>query len=83
MKSLLRFALPQLVLVSLSLAQPRDPVVFLFAGDVTLDRPIERVAEEDPKFLSREWNARPYDLFMVNLEHPITTSRFKVPKESN
>jgi poly-gamma-glutamate synthesis protein (capsule biosynthesis protein) len=83
MKSLLRFALPQLVLVSLSLAQPRDPVVLLFAGDLTLDRHIEQVAGEDPESLFHEWNAGPSDLFMVNLEHPITTSDFKVPKEFN
>ncbi len=83
MKSLLRLALLQLVLVSLSLAQPRDPVVLSCAGNLTLDRHIEQVAGEDPESLFHEWNGGPSDLFMVNLEHPITTSDFNVPKGFN
>lgn len=55
----------------------------MFAGDVTLDRHIERVAGEDPDYLFREWDAGPYDVFMVNLEHPVTTSTSIVPKEFN
>lgn len=80
--------LPQLSLAllffwSIVLSQPKEPVVLLFAGDVTLDRHIERVAGEDPEYLFRGWNVRPYDLFMVNLEHPITTSSSSIPKEFN
>lgn len=78
-----RLFLAQLFLGSFLLAQSKEPVVLLFAGDVTLDRHIDRVAGNDPEYLFRRWDVRPYDLFMVNLEHPITTSSSSIPKEFN
>ncbi len=61
--------------------QTRDPVVLLFAGDVTLAHRLESAVGDNTYHVFEHWNElQPFDVFMVN---PITTSNDKVEKEFN
>jgi len=72
------------VVVSQALSQPSEPVVLLFAGDVTLARHIDTQVGDNTGYVFQRWGSvRPYDIFMVNLENPVTESNEKVEKEYN
>lgn len=65
-------------------SQTEQPVVLLFAGDVVLSRHIESQVGDRFDYVFDKWNeVGPYDVFMVNLEHPVTQATTKVPKEFN
>ncbi len=64
--------------------QQGEPVTMLFAGDVTLAHHIEREVGDKVDYIFEHWNqVGAYDLFMVNLENPVTRSTGKVEKEFN
>lgn len=61
-----------------------EPVVLLFGGDLVLSNHVEPLIQEDASQFFENWNKiGPFDLFMVNLEHPITTAESKVKKQFN
>ena len=65
-------------------AQTPAPVTLLFAGDVTLSDNVESHIGTDTSFVFNRWKpGKESDIFMVNLEHPVTTSVEKVEKTYN
>lgn len=73
-----------LVVVGVCPLLAQDPVVLMFAGDVTLSDNVERYTGSDSTYVFRRWKpGRECDLFMVNLEHPVTTSEDRVEKKFN
>jgi poly-gamma-glutamate synthesis protein (capsule biosynthesis protein) len=67
-----------------SQSQQQDSVVtLLFAGDVTLADALELSLGNRTVGVFDNWNVGGKDLFMVNLENPITNSLDTVPKEFN
>ena len=65
-------------------SQQSQPVTLLFGGDMTLARHIEREVGDKVDYLFERWKGiEPYDVFMVNLENPVTLSTQKVDKEFN
>jgi len=72
------------IMSSVLWCQSQDPVVMVFAGDVTLARHIETAVGEKTEYIFQRWNpVKPFDVFMVNLENAITTSDEKIEKEFN
>ncbi len=66
------------------MGQSQSPVVMIFAGDVTLAQHIETAVGDRTEYIFQHWlSLKPYDVFMVNLENPITTSEERVKKEFN
>lgn len=65
-------------------AQTPERVTLLFAGDVTLSDNVEDHIGTDTSYVFRLWKpGQESDIFMVNLEHPVTTSVDKVEKTYN
>src|SRR3990172_952602 len=65
-------------------AQTPEPVTILFAGDVTLSDNVERHIGMDTSYVFGLWKpGGDCDIFMVNLEHPVTTLVEKVEKKYN
>ncbi|MEX2117805.1 MAG: CapA family protein [Bacteroidota bacterium] len=65
-------------------AQVAEPVTMLFAGDLTLSDNVERFVGSRTGYVFERWKpGREADIFMVNLEHPITTATEKVEKKFN
>lgn len=65
-------------------AQESEPVILLFAGDVVLSDHVENFIGDDLAYVFRQWaEVGPYHVFMVNLEHPVTTATQKVEKKFN
>ncbi len=65
-------------------AQTTEPLVLLFAGDVTLSDNVERFVGDKTGYIFERWKpGNDADVFMVNLEHPITTSSERVVKKFN
>lgn len=65
-------------------AQTPAPVTLLFAGDVTLSDNVESHIGTDTSYIFKLWKpGLECDIFMVNLEHPVTTSIEKVEKKYN
>jgi poly-gamma-glutamate synthesis protein (capsule biosynthesis protein) len=65
-------------------ASPDSTVVMLFAGDLVLSNHVERYVGERYSYVFEKWQSMgDHDLFMVNLEHPITTAEVKVEKQFN
>ena len=65
-------------------AQAPQPVTLLFAGDVTLSDNVESHIGTDTSYVFRLWKpGREADIFMVNLEHPVTMAIEKVEKKYN
>ncbi len=61
-----------------------EPVVIYFGGDVTLSHRFQETAGDDTLYTFRRWNPQPRpDLFLVNLENPVTRLHEKVEKEYN
>jgi poly-gamma-glutamate synthesis protein (capsule biosynthesis protein) len=59
-------------------------VVLVFAGDVVLSDHVESYVQEDADYVFSLWKpGADADVFMVNLEHPITLVSEKVPKQFN
>jgi len=83
----IRVCVPALLVIAFSaglVGQRAGPVTMLFAGDVTLAQHIEREVGERVDYVFEHWNQiGAYDIFMVNLENPITRSTAKVEKEFN
>jgi len=62
----------------------RDGVEMIFAGDLMISGHVEPELQRDRSALFSRWNVgREADIFVVNLEHPITTAGEKVEKEFN
>jgi poly-gamma-glutamate capsule biosynthesis protein CapA/YwtB (metallophosphatase superfamily) len=56
----------------------------VFAGDVVLSHHVEQFVGERDDYVFERWVADvASDVFMLNLEHPLTTSENKVEKEFN
>lgn len=56
----------------------------MFAGDVTLAASVEGMIGNDTSYIFTKWKTSyPLDIFMVNLENPVTTSTLKIVKEFN
>lgn len=65
-------------------AQESDPVVLLFAGDIILSDYVAAFVGENTGYVFDRWKpGSEADVFMVNLEHPITTATQKVEKKYN
>jgi poly-gamma-glutamate synthesis protein (capsule biosynthesis protein) len=65
-------------------AQTSDHVTLLFAGDVTLSDNVQDHIGLDTSYVFQLWKpGEEYDIFMVNLEHPVTTAVDKVEKKFN
>ncbi len=65
-------------------ASPDSTVVMLFAGDLVLSNHVERYVGERYSYVFEQWQSiGEHDVFMVNLEHPITTAKVKVEKQFN
>lgn len=80
MKSLFWSVFPLAVLT----AQVREPVVMIFAGDVILSDNVEQAIGSDYQYVFRHWKpGKEADIFMVNLEHPVTTATERVEKKFN
>ncbi len=61
-----------------------DTIRMLFAGDVTLGAGVEAMIGDDTSYIFAKWQTPvPVDIFMVNLENPVTTAPKKVEKEFN
>lgn len=70
--------------VALSQGKPAADPVILFAGDVTLSDHVERFVGDSTSYVFARWDRiEQHDLFVVNLEHPITTATTRVEKEFN
>lgn len=84
MKLTLQF-LTVFVFASVSAQTPeKGEVVLLFAGDLVLSDHFEQVIGDDYQDVLKNWSeVGPFDIFMVNLEHPITTATQKVEKKFN
>lgn len=90
MKLLIRFvrmtqtALVVAAFVAVAPAQDRDTLVLVFAGDVVLSDNVERSVRERTDYVFEMWKpGREADVFMVNLEHPVTTATERVEKKFN
>lgn len=69
---------------SLLPAQVSGSVTLLFAGDVTLSDNVEDAIGTDTSYVFRLWKpGEEADIFMVNLEHPVTRAMEKVEKKYN
>jgi poly-gamma-glutamate capsule biosynthesis protein CapA/YwtB (metallophosphatase superfamily) len=67
-----------------ALGQAGEPVVMLFAGDLMLSGHVDGVARGDTTYVFRYWKpGAEADIFMANLEEPITVHDRKVEKEFN
>lgn len=65
-------------------AQKREPAVLLFAGDLVLSDNVESFVGNNTRYVFEQWKpGAECDVFMVNLEHPITTWTEKVEKKYN
>jgi len=65
-------------------AATSDTVRLLFGGDVTLGYRFEQMVGDNIEHAFQYWNHTPKpDLFMVNLENPITTATMKFEKQWN
>lgn len=63
-------------------AQTPEPVVLIFAGDVILSDNVERAVGSNIRYVFEHWKpGLESDIFMVNLEHPITTAAERVEKK--
>ncbi len=61
-----------------------DTVRMMFAGDVTLAASVEQMIGNDTAYIFAKWQTPyPLDIFMVNLENPVTTAAVKMEKEFN
>lgn len=83
---LTRFGFLALVLGAGPLArgQSGPPVEMLFAGDLLLSAYVETASGGDTTYVFRHWKpGTEADVFMANLEHPITVQELKVEKEYN
>lgn len=55
-----------------------------FGGDVVLAHRVQEMAGNDTTYIFRKWNPmNPLDIFMVNLENPVTGATEKIEKEFN
>lgn len=86
-KNRLGSVFPALALVWMSHAAPlqtTDPIVMLFAGDLLLAGHVEAASGGDTSYVFRYWKpGAEADVFMANLENPITVHDVKVEKEYN
>lgn len=65
-------------------AQEQDTLVLMFAGDVVLSDNVERHVRGRTDYVFQQWKpGREADVFMVNLEHPVTTATERVEKKFN
>jgi len=63
-------------------AQTDEPVTMLFAGDLTLSDNVERFVGSRTGYVFERWKpGMEADIFMANLEHPITTATERVEKK--
>ncbi len=59
-----------------------DTVRMMFAGDVTLAHTLQEMIGNDTSYVFAQWHhPKPLDIFMVNLENPVTTANKKLEKE--
>ena len=73
-----------IALLSSTNGQDSQPVVLLFAGDLVLSDHVENFIGDDLSYVFSNWSdVGPFDVFMLNLEHPVTTSDRKVEKKFN
>ena len=64
--------------------QSGEPVVMVFAGDLLLSGHVATASGGDTTYVFRHWKpGAEADVFMANLEHPITVEDLKVEKEYN
>jgi poly-gamma-glutamate synthesis protein (capsule biosynthesis protein) len=64
--------------------QDKEKVALLFAGDLVLSEHFEEAVGEEYGRVLEHWSeVHPFDIFMVNLEHPVTTATGKVSKQFN
>jgi poly-gamma-glutamate capsule biosynthesis protein CapA/YwtB (metallophosphatase superfamily) len=73
------------VFFSLSLlSQGKEPVVMIFAGDVVLSDHVEAFVKGRTEYVFELWKpGKESDIFMVNLEHPVTMATDRVEKKYN
>ena len=84
MRNLLILTLIVFTGFSLLQAQNAEPVTLLFAGDVTLSDNVEKAIGTDTSYVFRLWKpGEEADIFMVNLEHPVTRVTERVEKKYN
>lgn len=84
MRNLLILTLIVFAGFSLLPAQNSEPVTLLFAGDVTLSDNVEKAIGTDTSYVFRLWKpGEEADIFMVNLEHPVTRVTERVEKKYN
>lgn len=73
-----------LMLVVGSSAQTREPLIMIFAGDVVLAENVESFVGDRTGYVFDLWKpGNDADVFMVNLEHPVTTATERVEKKFN
>lgn len=66
------------------ISQVKPPVVLLFAGDLVLSDNVESYVGENTQYVFEHWKpGSESDVFMVNLEHPVTTRTERVEKKYN
>lgn len=76
--------LAMLFLAGTARAQVSEPITMLFAGDLTLSDNVERFVGSRMGYVFERWKpGREADIFMANLEHPITTWTERVEKKFN
>lgn len=81
-RPILLFALAALGGFQISRGQTGEPVVMLFAGDLMLGGHAERVSAGDTGYVFRHWRAGSQaDLFVANVEHPVTVREGSREKE--
>jgi poly-gamma-glutamate synthesis protein (capsule biosynthesis protein) len=72
------------VMFSAASAQSADTVTMIFAGDLTLSDHVERFVGTRTGYVFGLWKpGREADIFMANLEHPVTTAVERVEKKFN
>lgn len=65
-------------------AQTREPLVMIFAGDVVLSENVENFVGDRTGYVFELWKpGKEADVFMANLEHPVTTATERVEKKFN
>lgn len=70
------------LMLAASTAVAQEPVTMIFAGDLTLSDNVERYVGANTGYVFERWKpGANADIFMANLEHPITTATERVEKK--
>ena len=84
MRNVSLFVIASFMLSGSLYSQSNQPVVMTFAGDLNLSENVERYVGSRVGYVFSEWKpGNESDIFMVNLENPVTRATEKVEKKYN